>query len=78
MESAWAYMVPAIAIAGVFTFAIFSLYFKTRRRIAESEGSPAWGAELARSNELNARLLETMTAMDARLSSIERTLNEVG
>jgi hypothetical protein len=78
MEYGWAYLIPVVAIAGGITFAIFNQYFKTRRRIAETEGSPELKAALTKSNELNTKLLEGLTAVDARLGAIERTLNEVG
>lgn len=78
MENGWAYLLPAVAIAGGITFVIFNQYFKTRRRLAETESIPELKAALTQSNELNAKLVERLTAVDTRLGAIERTLNEVG
>ena len=78
MDFDFAYLIPIVAIIGGITYAIFDQYFKTRRRLAESEGSPALTEALAASNQVNAALLEKLTAMDARLGAIERTLSEVG
>ncbi|WP_104139840.1 MULTISPECIES: hypothetical protein [unclassified Cryobacterium] len=78
MDYAFAFLVPIVAIIGGITYSIFNQYFKTRRHVAEAEGSPALREALARSNEINAALLEKLTAMDSRLGAIERTLSEVG
>ena len=78
MDFDFAYLIPIVAIIGGITYAIFNQYFKTRRHVAEAEGSPALRAALAKSNETNAALLEKLTAVDSRLGAIERTLSEVG
>jgi len=78
MENGWAYLIPIVAIIGGITAAIFNQYFKTRRRVAETEGSPALREALVQSNDINARLLDRLNTMDARLGAIERTLSEVG
>jgi hypothetical protein len=78
MDFDYAYLIPIVAIIGGITYAIFDQYFKTRRRLAESDASPALTEALAASNQVNAALLEKITAMDARLGAIERTLSEVG
>lgn len=78
MEYAFAFLVPIVAIIGGITYSIFNQYFKTRRHVAEAEGSPALREALVKSNETNAALLEKLTALDSRLGAIERTLSEVG
>jgi hypothetical protein len=78
MDYAFAFLVPIVAIVGGITYSIFNQYFKTRRHLVESEGSPALRQALATSNEINAALLEKLSAMDTRLMAIERTLSEVG
>lgn len=78
MNFDFTYLIPIVAIIGGITYAIFNKYFKTRRHLAESEGSRALAQALAASNQVNAALLEKLTAVDARLGAIERTLSEVG
>ena len=78
MDFDFAYLIPIVAIIGGITYAIFNKYFKTRRHVAEIEGSPALRQALATSNEINAALLEKLGATDTRLVAIERTLSEVG
>lgn len=78
MQFDWFYLVPLVAIVGGITYGIFGLYFKSRRQETAGKGSPDLQAALARSNELNLRLLEKLDSMDTRLKGIERTLNEVG
>ncbi|TFC28891.1 hypothetical protein E3O25_06805 [Cryobacterium sp. TMT1-3] len=78
MNFDFAYLIPIIAIIGGITYGIFSMYFKSRRQVAASDGSPALREALATSNATNVALLEKLTAMDARLVAIERTLSEVG
>lgn len=77
MEYGWAYLIPVVAIAGGITFAIFNQYFKTKRKIAETEGSPALREALERSNETNSAVLAKLNSLDARVSVIEKTLSEV-
>ncbi|MDJ0376579.1 hypothetical protein [Cryobacterium sp. PH31-L1] len=78
MNFDFAYLVPIVAIIGGITYAIFKLHFRSRRQAAGSEGSAALTRALAESAATNAALLEKLTAMDARLVAIERTLSEVG
>ena len=78
MEYAFAFLVPIIAIIGGITYSIFNQYFKTRRHVADAEGSPALREALVVSNEVNVALLEKLNVVDARLVKIERTLSEVG
>jgi len=68
------YLIPIIAIIAGITYAIFDLYFKSKRYAFESQNSPALSAALAASNQTNASLLEKLAAIDARLGAIERTL----
>ncbi|MCU1508972.1 MAG: hypothetical protein JWQ12_1237 [Glaciihabitans sp.] len=77
MQYGWTYLVPVVAVAGGITLAIFSQYFRTKRSIAEAEGSPSLREALRVSNETSAELLGKLNSVDARLSAIEKTLNEV-
>ncbi|TFD54997.1 hypothetical protein E3T43_12280 [Cryobacterium sp. Hh7] len=78
MEIDWVNLVPVVAIIGGIVYAIIDQYFKTRRRLAEAEGTSALREALTQSNETNTALLEKLTALDSRLRAIERTLSEVG
>jgi hypothetical protein len=78
MDNAFAYLIPIVAIAGGITYAIFDRYYKAKRDIATAGASPEVAAALRTSNELNATLVGKLTAIETRLSAIEKTLNEVG
>ncbi|GAA1518560.1 hypothetical protein BJ978_000861 [Agromyces terreus] len=76
-SSAWYVLIPVVAIGGGIVAAIFYQYFATKRKIAETEGSPELREALRVSNETNAELVARLGAIDARLGTIEKTLNDV-
>ncbi|TFB83410.1 hypothetical protein E3O11_11290 [Cryobacterium levicorallinum] len=78
MEIDWVNLVPIVAIISGIVYAIFDQFFKTRRRLAEAEGTSALRKALTQSNQTNTALLKKLTAMDSRLGAIERTLSAVG
>ena len=76
MEFDSVYLIPIVAIIAGITYAIFDLYFKSKRYAFESQTSPALSAALVAGNVTNAALLEKLTALETRLGAIEHTLGQ--
>jgi hypothetical protein len=73
MEYGWAYLIPAIAIAGGITYAILNRYWKARAQF----GSPAAQKAIEENTATNAAVLAKLESIETRLGVVEKTLTDI-
>jgi uncharacterized membrane protein YedE/YeeE len=75
MEFGWAYLVPAIAVAGGITYVILKSYWKSR---GQSSGSNTeLQAALEASTAASKAILDKLESIETRLGTVEKTLTDI-
>jgi hypothetical protein len=75
MEFGWAYLVPAIAVAGGITYVILKSYWKSR---GQSSGSNTeLQTALEASTAASKAILDKLESIETRLGTVEKTLTDI-
>jgi hypothetical protein len=77
MEFGWAYLVPAIAVAGGITYVILKSYWKSRGQIASTSGNSELRAALDASTAASRAILDRLESIETRLGTVEKTLTDI-
>lgn len=77
MQSNWEYIVAVVVIVGGIIYVILARYFKTKREIAQLNGSSVASKILEENTEMNSKVLQKLDALESRLATVEKTLTDI-
>jgi hypothetical protein len=70
-------LIPVVAIGGGITYAILSSYWKHKTQFAKSSGTDELRAALDANTQASKAIVDRLDAIDARLSTVEKTLTDI-
>jgi hypothetical protein len=75
MEFGWAYLVPAIAVAGGITYVTLKAYWRSKSQ--SSGGNTELQAALEASTAASKAILDKLEGIETRLGRVEKTLTDI-